>query len=94
MKVSLKVCFLHRQEYLFLPAKHKECYLTALLDATRGSSALVFSATCAGATRLALFNGVGVAEDTAGQAEARLDAELETPSSSLPSTAMSISLSP
>ena len=39
------------------------------------------------ATRLALFNEVGVAEDTAAQAEARLDAELETPSSSLPSTA-------
>ena len=43
------------QQYLFVPAKHKECYLTALLDETRGNSALVFCSTCAGATRATLL---------------------------------------
>jgi len=43
------------QEYLFVPAKHKECYLAALLDMNRGRSALAFCATCAGATKVALL---------------------------------------
>ena len=30
------------QEYLIHPAKHKECYLAALLDMNRGRSGLVF----------------------------------------------------
>ncbi|KAH8062627.1 helicase [Aureococcus anophagefferens] len=43
------------QRYLFVPAKHKECYLAAVLDARRGATALVFCATCAGATRATLL---------------------------------------
>eukprot|EP00632_Arachnochrysis_sp_CCMP2950_P006967 CAMPEP_0185721758 /NCGR_PEP_ID=MMETSP1164-20130828/50775_1 /TAXON_ID=1104430 /ORGANISM="Chrysoreinhardia sp, Strain CCMP2950" /LENGTH=297 /DNA_ID=CAMNT_0028389419 /DNA_START=56 /DNA_END=949 /DNA_ORIENTATION=+ len=45
------------QQYLFIPAKHKECYL---VDAVRrcvsaGQSVLVFSATCSGATKTTLM---------------------------------------
>ena len=43
------------QEYLFIPAKHKECYLAALLDMNRGRSGLVFCGTCAGATKVSLL---------------------------------------
>ena len=43
------------QEVLFIPAKHKECYLAALLDMNRGRSGLVFCGTCAGATKVSLL---------------------------------------
>uniref|UniRef100_A0A7S3NKR6 RNA helicase n=1 Tax=Aureoumbra lagunensis TaxID=44058 RepID=A0A7S3NKR6_9STRA len=43
------------QQYLFIPAKFKECYLAALLLDQQSTSTLVFCATCSGATKLALF---------------------------------------
>lgn len=42
------------QEYLFIPAKFKECYLARLLETHANGSSLVFAATCSAATKLAL----------------------------------------
>ncbi|KAJ8607682.1 hypothetical protein CTAYLR_007297 [Chrysophaeum taylorii] len=42
------------QFYLFVPAKFKDCYLAEILSAHAGELALVFAATCSGATKLAL----------------------------------------
>jgi ATP-dependent RNA helicase DDX47/RRP3 len=44
-----------RQQYLFVPAKHKDCYLALLLTELAGASAIVFARTCDAARRLALL---------------------------------------
>lgn len=43
------------QQYLFIPAKHKDCYLAYVLNEFAGQTILVFAATCAGSQRLALL---------------------------------------
>lgn len=43
------------QEYLFIPAKWKDCYLAYVLDEFKGQSAIVFVATCNGALRITLL---------------------------------------
>lgn len=43
------------QNYLFIPAKLKDTYLTYLLNDLSGSTAIVFVSTCANAQRLALM---------------------------------------
>jgi len=43
------------QYYLFFPFKHKECYLTFLLNEMAGQSCIVFTLTCASAQKLALM---------------------------------------
>lgn len=43
------------QNYLFIPAKLKDTYLTYLLNDLAGSTAIVFVSTCANAQRLALM---------------------------------------
>ena len=43
------------QNYLFIPAKYKDCYFTYLINELSGQSALVFVATCNNAQRLALM---------------------------------------
>ena len=49
------------QQYLFLPAKHKDCYLVHTLNEFEGQPTLVFASTCAGAQRLALLlRGLGL----------------------------------
>lgn len=44
-----------QQQYLFVPAKHKDCYLTYVANELAGHSAIVFAATCATAQRLAVM---------------------------------------
>lgn len=43
------------QNYLFIPAKYKDCYLTYLINDLAGQSILVFGATCNNVQRLALM---------------------------------------
>ena len=43
------------QQYIFLPIKYKECYLTYLLNEFAGSTAVVFVSTCASAQKLVLM---------------------------------------
>lgn len=43
------------QNYLFIPAKYKDCYLTYLINEHAGQSILVFGATCNNVQRLALM---------------------------------------
>ena len=43
------------QYYLFFPFKHKECYLTYLLNELAGQTAIVFTLTCNCAQKLALM---------------------------------------
>ncbi|GMI28941.1 hypothetical protein TrCOL_g12314 [Triparma columacea] len=43
------------QQYLFIPAKYKDCYLTYLMNDFAGQSMLVFAATCNNAQRLTLL---------------------------------------
>ena len=43
------------QQYLFIPAKYKDCYLAYVLNEFAGQTILVFAATCAGTQRLALL---------------------------------------
>lgn len=43
------------QQYLFIPAKYKDCYLTYILNEFAGQLILVFAATCNGTQRLALL---------------------------------------
>ena len=43
-----------RQQYLFVPARHKDVYLAFLLSEMAGSTAMLFVRTCDGARRLAL----------------------------------------
>lgn len=42
------------QQYLFLPAKWKDCYLTYILDEYKGQSTIIFVATCNNALRVTL----------------------------------------
>ena len=43
------------QQYLFLPAKHKDAYLAYVLNELAGNTTILFVGTCATATRLALL---------------------------------------
>jgi ATP-dependent RNA helicase DDX47/RRP3 len=43
------------QQYLFIPAKWKDCYLAYALDEFKGQSAIIFVATCNNAIRVALL---------------------------------------
>ncbi|EWM29212.1 dead deah box rna [Nannochloropsis gaditana] len=43
------------QQYLFIPAKYKDCYLAYALNEAAGQTILVFVATCNNAQRLALL---------------------------------------
>lgn len=43
------------QQYLFIPAKWKDCYLAYCLDEFKGQSAIIFVATCNNAIRVALL---------------------------------------
>lgn len=36
------------QQYLFIPAKYKDCYLTYVLNEFKGQTIIVFAATCNG----------------------------------------------
>ncbi|CAI5942514.1 unnamed protein product [Closterium sp. NIES-65] len=44
-----------RQQYLFVPAKHKDCYLVYVLNELAGSTAMVFTRTCDATRRVALL---------------------------------------
>lgn len=44
-----------KQQYLFVPAKHKDCYLVFLLNEMSGSTTMVFTRTCESTRRLALI---------------------------------------
>jgi superfamily II DNA/RNA helicase len=39
------------QQYCFVPAKHKDCYLAYVLNEFAGQTILVFAATCNGKQR-------------------------------------------
>lgn len=43
------------QQYLFIPAKWKDCYLAYVLDEFKGQSVIIFVATCNNALRVALL---------------------------------------
>ena len=43
------------QQYLFIPAKYKDCYLAFILNEFSGQSTLVFVSTCASAQRMAFM---------------------------------------
>uniref|UniRef100_A0A7S3GTT3 Uncharacterized protein n=1 Tax=Spumella elongata TaxID=89044 RepID=A0A7S3GTT3_9STRA len=43
------------QQYLFIPAKYKDCYLAYLLDEFKGQSVIIFVATCNNALRVTLL---------------------------------------
>ena len=43
------------QQYLFIPAKWKDCYLAYALDEFKGQSSIIFVATCNNAIRVALL---------------------------------------
>eukprot|EP00639_Heterosigma_akashiwo_P013347 CAMPEP_0206372978 /NCGR_PEP_ID=MMETSP0294-20121207/7435_1 /ASSEMBLY_ACC=CAM_ASM_000327 /TAXON_ID=39354 /ORGANISM="Heterosigma akashiwo, Strain CCMP2393" /LENGTH=345 /DNA_ID=CAMNT_0053820469 /DNA_START=38 /DNA_END=1072 /DNA_ORIENTATION=- len=43
------------QQYLFIPAKYKDCYLAYVLNELQGMTVLVFVATCANAQRATLL---------------------------------------
>lgn len=43
------------QQYLFIPAKWKDCYLAYLLDEFNGQSCIIFVATCNNALRITLL---------------------------------------
>ena len=43
-----------RQQYLFVPAKHKDAYLAFVMNELAGSTAMVFTRTCEATRRLAL----------------------------------------
>ena len=44
-----------QQQYLFVPAKHKDCYLVHVCNELSGHSSIIFTATCATTQRLALM---------------------------------------
>jgi ATP-dependent RNA helicase DDX47/RRP3 len=44
-----------KQQYLFIPAKHKDCYLVFILNEMSGSTTMVFTRTCESTRRLALI---------------------------------------
>ena len=43
------------QQYLFIPAKWKDCYLAYVLDEFKGQSSIIFAATCNNALRVTLM---------------------------------------
>eukprot|EP00271_Cylindrocystis_brebissonii_P013125 TRINITY_DN32722_c0_g1_i1.p1 TRINITY_DN32722_c0_g1~~TRINITY_DN32722_c0_g1_i1.p1 ORF type:complete len:469 (+),score=99.49 TRINITY_DN32722_c0_g1_i1:569-1975(+) len=43
-----------RQQYLFVPAKHKDCYVAYTLSELAGSTAMVFTRTCEATRKVAL----------------------------------------
>jgi ATP-dependent RNA helicase DDX47/RRP3 len=43
------------QQYLFIPAKYKDCYLAYILDEFKGQSVIIFTATCNSALRVTLM---------------------------------------
>lgn len=43
------------QSYLFFPHKYKDCYLAYILTEITGNSTIVFTATCAASTKVALM---------------------------------------
>ncbi|CAL5219178.1 g962 [Coccomyxa viridis] len=44
-----------RQQYLFIPAKHKDCYLTFFLTELAGATVMIFTRTCDNTRKLALM---------------------------------------
>ncbi|XP_065826999.1 probable ATP-dependent RNA helicase DDX47 isoform X2 [Oscarella lobularis] len=44
-----------QQFYIFIPAKHKDCYLVSVLNELAGSSVMVFCGTCNNTQRVALM---------------------------------------
>lgn len=44
-----------RQQYMFIPAKYKDCYLTFLLTELSGCSGIIFTRTCDSTRKLALM---------------------------------------
>ena len=43
------------QQYLFIPAKHKDCYLAYVCNELAGHTTIIFCATCASCQRIALL---------------------------------------
>ena len=43
------------QQYIFVPAKWKDCYLAYMLDEFKGQSTIIFVATCNNALRITLL---------------------------------------
>jgi ATP-dependent RNA helicase DDX47/RRP3 len=39
------------QQYLFIPAKYKDCYVAYIVDEFKGQSVIIFVATCNNAQR-------------------------------------------
>lgn len=44
-----------RQQYLFIPAKYKDCYLAYILNELSGSTAMIFTRTCDSTRKMALM---------------------------------------
>jgi ATP-dependent RNA helicase DDX47/RRP3 len=44
-----------RQQYMFVPAKYKDCYLTFLLTELAGSSGMIFTRTCESTRKISLM---------------------------------------
>ncbi|GFH31151.1 putative ATP-dependent RNA helicase, partial [Haematococcus lacustris] len=44
-----------RQQYLFVPAKHKDCYLAFVLNELSGSTSMIFTRTCEATRKIALL---------------------------------------
>lgn len=44
-----------RQQYVFVPAKHKDVYLAYALTELSGSTSMIFTRTCDGTRRIALM---------------------------------------
>ena len=44
-----------KQQYLFMPAKHKDAYATYVLNELAGCTAMIFTRTCEATRRLALM---------------------------------------
>ncbi|KAL4442077.1 hypothetical protein ABPG77_011338 [Micractinium sp. CCAP 211/92] len=44
-----------RQQYMFVPAKHKDCYLAFVLTELAGSTSIIFTRTCDSTRKLALM---------------------------------------
>ena len=42
-------------QYLFIPAKHKDCYTAYVLNELAGCTAMIFTRTCEATRRLALL---------------------------------------
>ena len=51
----LLTCRLAPRQYLFIPAKHKDCYTAYVLNELAGCTAMIFTRTCENTRRLALL---------------------------------------